>query len=194
MFLNLQYLNCAEMTFLSSLNERNHKVAINFVSVCLYTNLPLTSTLQFSNYFHTLQMITFSSITTPYKRQCLWYCDHFTDGDTETQRAKWLAQFTQLVSGRAGTEHLRTVWHKSCMQLWSIGIMEEILIDFWGGKEGFGLVYLGNTVGELNSKVGKPGYGMVEGRWLRTSVRTQGGICERDKAYDVSDGNCGRKN
>lgn len=42
--------------------------------------------------------------------------------------------------------------------------MEEILIDFWGGKEGLGLVYLGNTVGELSSKVGKRGYGMVEGR------------------------------
>ena len=44
MFLNLQSINCAEMTLSSTLNGRNHKVAIKYVSFCLSTNLPLTST------------------------------------------------------------------------------------------------------------------------------------------------------
>lgn len=84
-------------------------MAIKYVGVCLTTNLPLTSTLQFSKYFHSLQMIKFSFPTTPHNRLSMWYYDHFLDGDTEAQKAKWFAQFTQLVSGKIGTKYLRTV-------------------------------------------------------------------------------------
>lgn len=100
-------------------------------------------------------MIKFSFPTTPHNRLSMWFYDHFLDGDTEAQKGKWFAQFTQLVSGKAGTKYLRTVWHK---RTWpdSRGCLHSTLqyrdyggnVDwlFKGRKECYVLclVYLGN--------------------------------------------------